>query len=177
MIFLEKIQWLFSPKKRAELAQQRIYESWESCFEQFVKLLFVLSATAEKQIQAMGYGNVGYEMAEDFSRFYPEDREGYLKYDLINKRQAEQLDLLAKEFEENDKIPDFYFFVNFPQNLYNHPNWERIREQSSRCIQSLNAEKWRLVSEVKNETIEKGDLKGGLSQKITWTLEKNKKLT
>jgi len=157
---INQIKSLIFPNPKP-LDKAKLLQSYQVTFDEFLKLLIVLSASADKQIACVGYGYVGLELREDFHTFYSTMKDVYLEHNFLTEAQFDQLIVMEDYFDEQDEVDNFYYNN---EHLQHHDFWEKMRKQAKVCREELGIANWGLKSEVKN--------KRGL-QSISWKLIKN----
>ncbi|MCB9349650.1 MAG: hypothetical protein H6573_19375 [Lewinellaceae bacterium] len=97
-------------------------------FEELQKMVVILSSPADAQIEAMGYGNVGEEMAIDFNMSYPDKKAELTEAGLITKAEVAALEELDASFPDSKVVDEDFWFDQ--QRLYTDPYWEIIRNKA-----------------------------------------------
>ena len=120
-------------------------------FDELVKTLIVLSYPADKQIEAMGLGQVADEMALDFENYYSNLYPEYIQRKWITTDQKIALDKLDQFLRKKSGKKNFTFWENSQLSI--HPDWEKIRKMAKEILILLHKDHLTVEVTIKNETI------------------------
>jgi len=115
-------------------------EQVQKLFDELIKHLVVLSLPAEYQMEYIGLGDKGDELAFGFDNYYTSHKEQYLKEGFIHHEQAVLLDKMDSFFEERsgEHYEDFWEGVDI------HSDWEKVRRKAKECIAALGKQDYGL---------------------------------
>lgn len=133
------------------------FERVEFNFDELIKTILILSLPAKKQLEVMGFGNIGDEMAIDFGTYYNDCIDEFLEKNFINKNQKVYLDKINKFLDDrggNDEYLDFWLDK---EQLSIHPDWETIRKMAKNALKVLNKYHLGLKVSIENKYSESGN--------------------
>ncbi|MDG0876187.1 hypothetical protein L5D93_28755 [Paenibacillus thiaminolyticus] len=105
--------------------------------EELIMTLIIISSDAEKQIEIMGFGNVGDDMMIDFETYYSNYREVYIATSRFNQDEIVLLDEIDEYLSDFTRNNSSELFID-QDELVNNPKWEMTRQKASELLGRLN---------------------------------------
>lgn len=127
-------------------------EELENNFKELIKNLIILSLPVKEQLDIMGYGCIGDEMAIDFGTYYSDRINEYIRNNIIDKEQKKYIDKIEDFFNERGGKDEYMGFWLDNEELSTNSDWDKIRDMAKECLKVLKKDHLALKASIENKS-------------------------